>query len=155
MLYALDHRVDSSAVGHVGDNREAADLARDLFHLLRRAGADRNASARRGELPGDEGADSAPAAGDEGYLAVQLSFGSHRPRIRGGSPAGDSGVPKGDVPITVDWTDPCGVRWRDRFSFTTRTDATHEQKFVTRTNLLRTSPNPAFTADLPSPFGFR
>src|SRR5204863_9704865 len=92
VLYALDHRVDSSAVGHVGDNREAADLARDLFHLLLRAGADRNASARRGELPGDEGADSAPAAGDEGDLAVQLAFGSHRPRIRGGSPAGDSGA---------------------------------------------------------------
>jgi hypothetical protein len=34
---------------------------------------------------GDERADSAPAAGDEGDLAVQLAFGSHGPRIRGGA----------------------------------------------------------------------
>src|SRR5207247_5235340 len=57
-LHLLDHRLDGGTIGDVGDDREAADLARDRLHLVAGAGADGDARSCRGALARDALANS-------------------------------------------------------------------------------------------------
>jgi len=78
--FALDrrhHRLDVLRPAHVRGDRKAVDLLGGRLDLICASRRHRDPHSGVGELEGDQPADSAAAARDEGNLAFELARGVH------------------------------------------------------------------------------